>query len=189
MDVAVVGGGITGIATALMLKQSGLKVAVLEANQILHGTTGHTTGKITAQHDIIYSIIKANMNQESAQKYADANNAAILAMDKLIRENNIQCDFSWQSAYIYTQDENEVQKVQDEANVAASLGFASTYLENIPLPIDVKAALRFDNQAQFHPLKFLLAAANLIPGGGSHIFQNTRATSIQSEKGKCFAIL
>lgn len=183
VDVAIVGGGITGIASAFMLKQTGLKVAVLEADKILHGTTGHTTGKITAQHDIIYSTIKANMGQENAQQYADANKAAISAMDKIIREHNIQCDFSWQSAYVYTQDDKEIQKVQAEADAAASLGFAATYLEQIPLPIDVKAALRFDNQAQFHPLKFLLAVADLIPGNGSYIFENTQALGIQTDNG------
>ena len=62
VDVAIIGGGIVGIASAFMLKQSGLKVAVLEASKILHGTTGYTTGKITAQHDIIYTTIKANVS-------------------------------------------------------------------------------------------------------------------------------
>ncbi len=181
VDVAIVGGGITGIASALMLKQSGLKVAVLEADQILHGTTGHTTGKITAQHDIIYSTIKNNMDFEHAQQYANANQAAILGIERIIEQNNIQCDFSRQSAYVYTEDDKEVKQIQDEAEVASSLGLPATYLEQIPLPINVKAALRFDNQAQFHPLKFLLAVAKLIPGNGSYIFANTKAIGIQTE--------
>lgn len=183
VDVAIIGGGIVGIASAFMLKQSGLKVAVLEAAKILHGTTGYTTGKITAQHDIIYTTIKANMSQENAQQYADANKAAILAIHESIKQNNIQCDFSWQPAYIYTQDEKEIKTIQDEANLAASLGFKASYLEEIPLPIDVKAALRFDDQAQFHPLKYLLAVANLIPDGGSHIYENVIAMDIQKENG------
>lgn len=178
LDVVIVGGGITGIVTAFMLKQTGLKIAVLDANQILHGTTAHTTAKITAQHDTTYSYIKTHMGQEGAKQYADANKAAILAIDKVIQQNKIQCDFSWQSAYVYTQNDKEVQRIQEEAKVATSLGFAATYLEQIPLPINIKAALRFDNQAQFHPLKFLLAVANLIPGNGSNIFENTKAINI-----------
>lgn len=179
VDVAIIGGGIVGIASAFLLKQSGLKVAVIEAARILHSTTGHTTAKLTAQHDIIYSTINSNMNQEAAQQYADANKAALLMADEIIKQNNIQCDFSWQSAYIYTQNDKEIQKVQNEAKIAEDLGFSTKYLEEIPLPIKVKAALRFDNQAQFHPLKFLTAIANLIPGNGSHIFENTMALDIQ----------
>jgi len=183
VDVAIVGGGIVGITSAYMLKQNGLKVAVLEATRILHGTTGHTTAKITAQHDIIYHTIKTKRSEESARQYAEANQAAILAIDSIIRQNNIQCDFSWQPAYVYTQDENYIQKIQDETEAAVSLGFAATYLEEIPLPFKVKAALRFDNQAQFHPLKYLLALANQIPGNGSYLFENTRAVDIHTEEG------
>ncbi|HCS75926.1 MAG TPA: FAD-dependent oxidoreductase, partial [Clostridiales bacterium] len=106
VDVVIVGGGITGITSAFLLKQSGLKVALLEATRILHGTTGHTTAKVTAQHDIIYYTIKSKMDQESAEQYAKANQAAISAIDTIIQQNNIDCDFSWQPAYVYTQDEN-----------------------------------------------------------------------------------
>lgn len=183
VDVAIVGGGIVGIASAFALKQSGLKVTVVEAAKVFHGTTGHTTAKLTAQHDIIYSTINTNMNLESAQQYADANKAALVAVDEAIKQNNIQCDFSWQPAYVFTQNDNEIQKIQDEAKIASDLGFAATYLEEIPLPIKVKAALRFDNQAQFHPLKYLIAVANLIPGNGSHIYENTMALDIQTENG------
>src|SRR5690554_5656482 len=100
VDVAVVGGGIVGITSAFLLKQSGLKVALLEASRILHGTTGHTTAKVTAQHDIIYSTIKGKMDQESAEQYAMANQAAITAIETIIRQNNIECDFLWQPAYV-----------------------------------------------------------------------------------------
>lgn len=178
VDVAIVGGGIVGITSAYLLKQSGLKVAVLEAERILHGTTGHTTAKITAQHDLIYQTILAKMGQENAQQYADANQAAIGIIDSIIRQNNIECDFSWQPAYVYTQEEKEVEKIQEEAGVAMKLGLAATYLEEIPLPIKVKAALRFDNQAQFHPLKYLLALANQIPGNGSFLLEHTKAVDL-----------
>ena len=93
VDVAIIGGGITGITSAFLLKQSGFKTAVLEASRILHGTTGHTTAKITAQHDIIYSIINSKMDEESAKQYAEANQAAIQAIDTIIQQNNIDCDF------------------------------------------------------------------------------------------------
>ena len=53
-DVVIVGAGITGITTAYYLTQAGMKVAILEANKIINGTTGHTTAKVTAQHDLIY---------------------------------------------------------------------------------------------------------------------------------------
>lgn len=181
VDVVIVGGGITGITSAFLLKQSGLKVALLEATRILHGTTGHTTAKITAQHDIIYYTIKSKMDQESAEQYAKANQAAIDAIDNIIQQNNIDCDFSWQPAYVYTQDENYILQIQEEAELAFGLGFSAAFMEEIPLPIKVKAALRFDNQAQFHPLKYLQALAKQIPGNGSYLCENTKAIDIQTQ--------
>ncbi|HHY83442.1 MAG TPA: FAD-dependent oxidoreductase [Clostridiales bacterium] len=181
VDAAIVGGGIAGITTAFLLKNSGLSVAVLEATKILHGTTGHTTAKVTAQHDIIYNTIIKKMDFDSAQQYAHANQEAIKAIYNIIDQYNIKCDFSWQPAYVYTQDDNYIQKIQDEAEAAISLGFAATYLDEIPLPFKVKAALRFDNQAQFHPLKYLLALAELVHGNGSYIFENTKAIDILTE--------
>ena len=57
VDVAIIGGGITGISTAYLLSKGGVKVAVIEADRILQSTTGHTTAKITSQHELIYSKI------------------------------------------------------------------------------------------------------------------------------------
>ncbi|MDD2503547.1 MAG: FAD-dependent oxidoreductase [Clostridia bacterium] len=181
VDVVIVGGGITGITSAFLLKQSGLKVALLEATRILHGTTGHTTAKVTAQHDIIYYTIKSKMDQESAEQYAKANQAAISAIDTIIQQNNIDCDFSWQPAYVYTQDENYILQIQEETELAFGLGFSAAFMEEIPLPVKVKAALRFDNQAQFHPLKYLQALAQQISGNGSYLFENTKALDIQTQ--------
>ncbi len=58
VDVLIVGGGLTGITCAYFLQKEGMRVAILEADRIAQGTTGHTTAKITSQHDIIYSKIK-----------------------------------------------------------------------------------------------------------------------------------
>ncbi|MDD3894941.1 MAG: FAD-binding oxidoreductase, partial [Syntrophomonadaceae bacterium] len=84
VDVAIVGGGMVGITTAVLLKKRGLKVAVVEAERILQGTTGHTTAKITSQHSLIYARIKKEMGDELAHQYADANESAIHMIDSLI---------------------------------------------------------------------------------------------------------
>lgn len=179
VDAAVIGGGMTGITTAVLLKKEGLRVAVIDADRIVQGTSGHTTAKITSQHSLIYNKIKKKMGQEMAKQYADANEAAIKQISDLIGEHNIQCDFDNQSSYVYTQDDNYVQKIVDESDTASSLGIKAFLIDKIPLPIDIKAAVRFDNQARFHPRKYLLALAGMIPGGGSFIYENTRAIDVE----------
>lgn len=182
-DVAVVGGGMAGITTAYLLKKEGLKVALVEASRILKGTTGHTTAKITSQHGLIYNKLKNSMGEEMARQYSQANENAIKVIKDIIKSNNIECDFEPQSSYIYTKDDNYIQKIQDETETASSLGIKASYIEETPLPFSIKAAVRFDNQAQFHPRKYLLALAALIPGNGCGIYENTRAVDIDRTQG------
>jgi glycine/D-amino acid oxidase-like deaminating enzyme/nitrite reductase/ring-hydroxylating ferredoxin subunit len=179
VDVAIVGGGLVGISTAFLLMNEGLKVAIIEADRIGQGTTGHTTAKITSQHNLIYHYIKKQFGDELAFQYAEANQTSIHTIAGIVKENNIDCDFRWQPAYVFTQSDEYIQKISDEAKTASSLGIKAHYLEHIPLPFSIKAALRFDDQAQFHPRKYLLALAEKISQKGSHIFEQTRAIDIK----------
>ena len=179
VDVAIIGGGMAGISCAYMLSKEGIKTAVIEADRILQGATGHTTAKITSQHGIIYSKIKKHMGMELAKQYAEANEAAIRTIEKTAGDNNIACDYMPQSAYIYTLQEEYAGKINDEAETASELGIKAEFLKETPLPFPVKAALRFDNQAQFHPRKFLLALAKAVTDSGSHIFEQSRVVDIE----------
>lgn len=82
VDICIVGGGMTGITAAYALTKAGLKVALLEANHLLGGTTGHTTAKITAQHDLIYDELITNMGKNNARLYYEANRAALEFIEK-----------------------------------------------------------------------------------------------------------
>jgi len=178
VDIAIVGGGIAGITSAYLLSKSGLNVAVVEADRILQGTTGHTTAKITSQHGLIYNKIKDSVSEALAWQYAAANEAAIRMIQKIVTENHIDCDYIPESAYIYTLQDEYIQPIYDEAKTAASFGIKAEYLEETPLPFKVKAAVRFDNQAQFHPLKFLLALAQKVTNTGGLIFEQTPIVAI-----------
>ncbi|MGB7605745.1 MAG: FAD-dependent oxidoreductase, partial [Lutisporaceae bacterium] len=179
VDVAIVGGGIVGISTAYLLIKEGLRVAIIEADRILQGTTGHTTAKITSQHGLIYNKIKTQMSEEFAKQYADANESAIRFIEKLQNELHIDCDFVHQPAFIYTQMDEYVQKISDEVKTASSLGIKATYVEEIPFNIPIKAAIRFDNQAQFHPRKYLLALAKEIIDSKNQIYEQSRVIDIE----------
>jgi glycine/D-amino acid oxidase-like deaminating enzyme/nitrite reductase/ring-hydroxylating ferredoxin subunit len=187
VDVAIVGGGIVGITSALLLKSKGLKVAILEANRIGHGTTGHTTAKITSQHGLIYKKIISKFGEEKARQYAEANESAIHFIANLVKEKNIDCDFCWKPAYVYTQSEDYIKKIEKEVEAALKLGIKASYQDKLPLPFDIKAAVKFENQAQFHPLKYLMAIAKEIPGDGSQIFEFTKVVDV--EDGESCAVI
>lgn len=182
VDVAIIGGGMVGITAAYLLKQEGLKVAIVECDRILQGTTGHTTAKITSQHGLIYDKIKRQMGEEKARLYAESNEAAIQIIASLVTEKGIDCDFQWRPAYVYTQSDQYVKEIYREAETASSLGIKADYMTEIPLPFTIKGAVCFEGQAQFHPRKYLLQLAKEIPGEGSHIFQGTKAIDIQEKE-------
>lgn len=182
VDVAIIGGGMVGITSAYLLANEGLKVAVLEADRILLGTTAHTTAKLTSQHGLIYAQVKRQMGAVKARQYAEANETAIKFVADLIDQKTIDCDFSWQSAYVYTQSEEFIQKLQDEQTVASELGIKAYYqTEPLSIPISIKGALRFDKQAQLHPRKYLLALATMMAEKGGQIFEQSRVMDIQGE--------
>ncbi|RJQ38513.1 FAD-dependent oxidoreductase [Candidatus Microgenomates bacterium] len=182
VDVAIIGGGITGLTSALLLKRAGKSVAVIEADKIVKGTTGYTTAKITSLHTLIYKYLIDNFGKENAQKYANAQQSAIEKMAQIVKEKNIKCDFIRTSSYTYTESEDYVKQIKDEAEAAKSLGLPASFITTTPLPFHIKAALRFDNQAQFHPRKYLLALADEINGDGSYVFENSRVTNIKEDE-------
>ncbi len=187
VDVVIVGGGITGITTGYLLKKEGLTVAIIDADRIASGTTGHTTAKITSQHDLIYHKMINQIGMEKAKQYAQSNEEAIKLIAQIIEDKNIDCDFAWQSAYAYTESDDYVEQIQKEVEAAQDLGIKASYVTDLPLPFPIKAAVQFDRQAQFHPRKYLLSLAEDIAKDGSYIFENTRAVGIE-EGEKCSVV-
>ncbi|MHC1694185.1 MAG: FAD-dependent oxidoreductase [Eubacteriales bacterium] len=181
-DIAVIGGGITGIMAAYMLKQSGLKVVLLEAGKLCGGATGHTTAKLSVQHSIIYTDLIQKHGERKALQYAQANLWAVDFVRSAVRQFGIDCDLRDAPSYVYAIDHNNNEILEQEAKSARRLGIEADFQRTFDLPIPVAGALRFGGQADFHPIKLLQALARTVPGGGSYIFEDTEA--IELERGE-----
>jgi glycine/D-amino acid oxidase-like deaminating enzyme/nitrite reductase/ring-hydroxylating ferredoxin subunit len=183
VDVAVVGGGFAGIATAYYLTQLGKKVAVIEAFRIVSATSGYTTAKVTSLHGLIYDFLLKNYGEEKARIYAESNQWAIAEIAKISKKEHIPCDFSSDDAFTFTSDKEKIADIQKEVEAAQRLGLPATYEENINrFPFAIQSAVKFSNQALFHPRKFLLGLAKKIVKNGGTIFENTRAKDIKEGK-------
>jgi len=177
-EVAIIGGGIVGITTGYLLKKQGVKVCLIESGRIVQGATGFTTAKITSQHHLIYDKIINSFGLEYAQQYASANEESISFIENLVKELDIDCDLSSLPSYMYTTDENYIIKIEREIKAAIKLGIKASFVDKLPINLDIKGGVVFSNQAQFHPRKYLLNLAEKIQGDGSHIFENTEAMEI-----------
>jgi len=179
VDITIIGGGISGITTAYLLVNEGFKVAVIEADKILHGTTGHTTAKVTVQHGLIYDELIQNMGKETAELYYQSNNNGLNFIKNMVMSQNIDCDFSGQDAYIYTKSDQYVNKLSKEYNAYEKLGIRGSLLDTIPIEIPMKKAIVIKNQAQFHPLKYLYHLTRKVIDKGGLIYEHTVAVDIE----------
>ncbi len=169
-DVAVIGAGMAGVLTAFLLGEQGIDCVVLEAAKIGGGQTKGTTAKITSQHGLFYHTLTERYGRERARQYADASEEAIRQYRRIVKERQIECDFEEQSAYLY--DLYDAETLRREASAAEALGLPASFAETVELPFPVAGAVRFERQAQFHPLKFLAAVSE-----GLTIYEHSRVLS------------
>ncbi|MEO0456535.1 MAG: FAD-dependent oxidoreductase [Cyanobacteria bacterium P01_A01_bin.114] len=181
VDVAIVGGGLVGVTAAKLLKQAGKTVALIEADRVGSGVSGHTTAKLTALHQLIYADLIEEVGTEKAQVYADSNQAAIAKVAELVQAENIDCDFSRQDAYTFARTLDNVDKIEAEVKAANRLGLPVEYVSETDLPFRIAGAMKLPNQAQFHPRKYILHLAGTLVGEGSHVFEQTRVTTVDGE--------
>jgi glycine/D-amino acid oxidase-like deaminating enzyme/nitrite reductase/ring-hydroxylating ferredoxin subunit len=177
-DVAVIGGGIVGLTTALLLKRAGRSVAVIEARRIAAQVTGHTTAKLTSLHGLIYADLIEHFGERRARLYAESNQAAIDIIETIARQLKVDCEFERKAAYTVAESEQHVPALKAEAEAAKRLSLPASFVTETTLPFPIAGAVRFDDQAQFHPRKYLLAVAGAVHEGGGAIFENTRVLDV-----------
>ena len=178
-DVAVLGGGLCGITTAYLLKRDGARVGLVEAGRVGGGATGYTTAKITSLHGQIYTQLKSKFGEDGARTYGQAHEAAIHRIERLVEGLGVECDFRRKPNYTYTASHDQVDSLREEADTARRLGLPATFATEVDLPVPVAGAVRFDEQAEFHPIKYLAGLAGAIPGAGSEIFEHTPAVAVE----------
>lgn len=163
-DVLIIGGGIAGILTAYFLQQNDVPYILVEKDRICGGTTGNTTAKITFQHGLCYHKMLQSSGLEKADMYLQANRMAFGKYAALCSE--IDCGYEIKNNYVYATDDR--QKLEDEISALSKIGYNAVFAKDLPLPINTVGAVCFEDQAQFHPLRFLYAVAK-----GLNIYEHT----------------
>ena len=188
VDVAVVGAGITGITAALLLKEAGKTVALIDHSRVATGESGHTTAHITEQAvDARYHSIAKDFGRAASKLVAQSSRAAIEQIAAWVDRFNIPCDFLRVPGFLYAQNSKDVSELRQELSSAKSAGIDVKWTSEVPLPFrpnpkaphKLQGGIHFENQAQFHPRKYLLGLANRVPGKGCFVFENTKAVEIE----------
>lgn len=183
VDAIVVGGGITGITAAYLLKQAGKTVALVERDRCAGVDTGHTTAHLTCVTDTRLRELAKKFGNDTAKAVWDAGAAAIDQIVALIRKKDIACDFHWVPGYLHARlgavRDTDREDFEQEAAFARELGIPAAALSAVPL--FGTPGMKFPHQAIFHPRKYLAELLRRIPGNGSHVFESTEVEAIEAD--------
>ncbi|GAB3584647.1 FAD-dependent oxidoreductase [Amycolatopsis endophytica] len=176
--MVVIGAGIAGLTAAYGLAKAGKSVVVVEAAEVASGVSGNTTAKLSAQHALKYATLTSRKGAEGATRYGRTQLDAVEWVAATAAELGIECGLARRDSFVYSTDTSQLSKLQEEADAAASAGLPADFVEQVDLPVTTVGAVRFVDQAQFHPRKWLLGLAEHIERLGGRIVERARAHTL-----------
>lgn len=189
VDVAVVGGGISGLTAAYLLSREGKSVAVLEDGDIGSGESGRTTAHISNALDDRYSYIAEILGPQKARLAAESHSEAIHRIEEIIKEEKIDCDFERLKGYLFLDPSDNKKTLDDELKATHEAGIRTEMIQGVPgIPLETGPCLMFPDQATFNPMKYYDGLSAAILRYGGKIFTHTHVskvddTGVTSDKG------
>ncbi len=187
-DVAVIGGGIAGLTTALLVQRNGRNVILLESDRVGCGVTGGSNAKVTSLHGMIYSKVEEAFDRDSARVYAEANQAGLEQVAQFaaeIKSFGVDCHFERQPAFTFTCEDDRIDEIRGEADAAQRAGLPATFTTDTDLPLNIRGAVRVENQAQIDPYQYCLGLSRAFIEAGGKICENTRAIDVENDDQAC----
>jgi glycine/D-amino acid oxidase-like deaminating enzyme/nitrite reductase/ring-hydroxylating ferredoxin subunit len=182
-DVAIIGGGITGITTACLLGKAGIKTIVLEALKVGGGTTGFSTGNLYATIDEQAQTIKSKFDLDKVKAVIHSRELAITQIRNLVTEYKLECELTDAPFYLFAEEENLVEKIEKEAEVLSEAGLPVSLHDRVDLPFKVFRALKLDRQGQFNPMQYIKGLAQQVNGSLCSIYENTKVLGYEKKEG------
>lgn len=183
-DVCIVGAGIAGITTAYLLARQGVSVVLLDKGPILSGETERTTAHLSNELDDRYTEAVRIHGTEMAKLIARSHTTAIELIERIVREEKIDCGFLRVDGYLFPGGGQEESMLDDELEAAHAAGLTNVdKLSSSPFPsVRTGPCLRFPGQAQFHPTRYLSALAKAAEREGVRIFAHSKAEGIEEDR-------
>jgi glycine/D-amino acid oxidase-like deaminating enzyme/nitrite reductase/ring-hydroxylating ferredoxin subunit len=179
VDVAVIGAGLTGLTTALILRRAGFSVALLERHHVARAATAHTSGHLTSVPDVLLGRLVSRFGEAGAREAVQAGVTAIDTIEALCAELAPEAGFRRVPALRFAAREADVPELRAETITAGRLGLRATLVDATPLPFPVAGALRVEEQALFHPLRYAAALARAFTAAGGQLFEDTPVTEVE----------
>ncbi len=183
LEVVIVGGGISGLTSGLLLQRAGYRTAVLEQQNLGGGETGRTSAHLTEFPDLGFARLIADFGLETAKGVVRSQRHALQQVEALARE--IPCDFARVPGYLFAEPDGDRDRLDDELAAAHELGVTAARLDSAPLPFATNGAISFAEQAVFHPLKYIAGLIRLYADAGGTISERTHVRGIDESDQGC----
>jgi glycine/D-amino acid oxidase-like deaminating enzyme/nitrite reductase/ring-hydroxylating ferredoxin subunit len=182
-DTLIVGAGITGLTTALLLQNAGHKCLIAEAQSPGFGTTGGTSAHLNTFFDATYPEIEKDFGEEASKLVAESGREAFKQITDLIEKYRIDCDFDYKDAYLFAENEEETKQLAQILEASRKAGINVTEERENGVPVPFQLSLLFKDQGQFHPIKYLRGLMNAFTAAGGKILSDTfvRETSFEND--------
>lgn len=181
-DVAIVGGGIAGVTAAYMLMRDGHDVVLLDDGALGSGETGRTTAHFTCALDDRYYLLEERHGPDGARMAAESHLAAIEAVAGIVRQERIACDLERVDGYLWRHPTDDAGNLTKELQAVRRAGIEADWVEQAPGPFAEGPAIRFPQQLQLHPLRYLAGLAKRIQSGGGRIYTGTHVTGFAADR-------
>jgi glycine/D-amino acid oxidase-like deaminating enzyme/nitrite reductase/ring-hydroxylating ferredoxin subunit len=181
-DVVIAGGGFTGIVTGLLLQQAGKSVCIAEAYTAGFGTSGGTTAHLNSFLDTSYSQIIRDFGKPEASLVAQAVQNALYLIKNNVELYKIDCGYKELSGYLYATDDKQSDELNTIQEGALEVNLNSSYTESLPISVNFKSAIVFPDQAQFHPLRYLLSLKEQFENAGGQFREYCRITNVKEDE-------
>lgn len=185
VDIAIIGGGITGITTALELLPSGKEIAIFEAEKIASGTTSYSTANLYAPVMQSHHTITSKFNQQAVNTIIQSRSHAIDYIESTIRKLNIDCHFYRRPLYLFTHDNKKIKWLEKEMTILQMAKISIKEISSFPLDINALKIIKLEDQARFNPYIYVNEIATYLASKGCKIFENTSITKIEENKNQC----
>ncbi|RYY37233.1 MAG: FAD-dependent oxidoreductase [Sphingobacteriaceae bacterium] len=180
-DVLIIGGGITGITTALLLQQKGKSVILAEAYNIGFGTTGGTSAHLNTFFDATYPEIDSDFGEDASKLIANSGKEAMEMIAAFVKQYDIDCDFEYKDGYLFSQNQDETKQLDEILTSSQKAGIDVNESKSNGLPISFEKSIVFKQQGLFHPIKYITKLAEVFVQQGGMLVENSFIGNIEKD--------
>jgi gamma-glutamylputrescine oxidase len=183
-DVCIVGGGFMGLATAYFLRNSGLKVVLLERHETGFGGSGRNGGQILPGYTPDVLELAKKYGDDVSKRLWDLSIEGVSIVKNIIRDHQIDCDFKPGAVYLAENALEDKQMRREADTLIRRFQYNMEYKDADDIAEMMGTEFYYSgiykpDAGHFQPLKYVQALTQIVHSHGVHVYESTAAEAIR----------